>query len=167
MMWGPPVVMLQGLYLTVTKSCKYCGALETRLPLSQLLALFWEMAPGLGTLSPTLFAWADPQRCFGLVDLWLWAWLVQLLGVICWTGCVGVAQQGWFHQSEEVVPWTGEGATISPVQFAIFSPDFTRSNVDLFFNTCLEPFFSLSPSLGATRTISPDCKGGSSLLVWL
>ena len=79
--------------------------------LSQLLALLWEVAPGLGTLSSALFAWADQQGCFGLVELWLWVWLVQLLWVMCWSGCVGVAQQGWLQQSEQMVPWTDEGVT--------------------------------------------------------
>ena len=86
------------------------GPLRLVCPLSQLLALFWEVAPGLGTPSPALFAWADQQGCLGLVDLWLWVWSVQLLWVMCWSGVVGrVAQQGWFQQSEQMVPWTGEG----------------------------------------------------------
>ena len=77
--------------------------------LSQLwLALLWEVAPGLGTLSPALLAWVDQQGCFGLVDLWLWVWLVQLLWVMCPSGFVEVARQVWFQPTGQMVPWTGE-----------------------------------------------------------
>ena len=62
--------MFQSPYLTVTKSCKYCGALETRpLLVTTVVGFVVGDGPGLGTLTPALFAWADQQGCFGLVDL--------------------------------------------------------------------------------------------------
>ena len=160
--------MLQGSYLTVTESCKYCGALETR-PL--LVTTVGFVVGGGSWLGDTVTGPVCLGRSTGLF-LTGWPEALGLVGSavvgdvlvwLCWGCTTGLDSAVWANRS---LDWR------RCRRFLLYSlPSSVLTSYDRM-STCsstraLNHFLSLSPCLEATRAISPDCKGGSSLLVWL
>ena len=160
--------MFQSSYLTVTKSCKYCEALET-CPLLVTTVVGFVVGDGswLGDTvtgsvclgRSTGVFWTGWPVAWGLVGsavvvdvVWLW-----------WDSTTGLVSAVWPNGS---LNWR------RCRRFFLYSlPSSVLTLYDRMSTCCstqaLNYFLSLSPCLGGTRTISPDCKGGSSLLVWL